>query len=360
MDSTAQEMKKNELVQAQAHVFNNICGFFSSMSLKCAVELGIPDIIHNHGKPMPLSDLVEALSLPPSKTENVYRLMRLLVHSGLFAKQKIDENQDEEGYLLTTSSNFLLHNTEFSLADFVINLVNPALVKPGHILSDWFRTGESTAFEAVHGVPFWRHLMQNPEYEKGFSNIMAANSKLVMSDIVNSCKSVFENLRSVVDVGGGTGTSARVIVEAFPHLKCLVLDLPNLVANLPGNSNLEFIGGDMFESIPRADAIILKHVLHNWGDDESLKILKSCREAIPSKKEGGKVIVIEIVVEEDSKLENDQLTKTQLYFDMLMMTTFNGKERSEKQWEKLFLEAGFSDYKITTLSGFSSLIEVFP
>ncbi|OVA00007.1 O-methyltransferase [Macleaya cordata] len=360
MDSTTQEMKKSEMVQAQAHVFNNICGFFSSMSLKCAVELGIPDIIHKHGKPMPLSDLVEALSLPPSKTEAMYRLMRLLVHSGFFAKQKIDENQEEEGYLLTISSSFLLQNTEFSLAPFVISILTPALVKPGHILCDWFRTGESTAFETDHGIPFWRHLMQNPEYEKGFSNTMATNSKLVMSDIVSNCKSVLENLRSVVDVGGGTGTSARVIAEAFPHLKCMVLDLPNLVANLPGKNNLEFIGGDMFESIPRADAIILKNVLHNWGDDESVKILKRCREAIPPKKEGGKVMVIEIVVEEDSKLENDQLTKTQLYFDMLMMTTFNGKERSEKQWEKLFLEAGFTDYKITPLMGFSSLIEAFP
>ncbi|KAI3834588.1 hypothetical protein MKW92_047266 [Papaver armeniacum] len=333
MASSAQQVNKNDLVQAQCHVLNHICAFISSMSLKCVVELGIPDIIHKHGKPITLVELAEALSLPPSRTEAVYRLMRLLVNSGIFATQKIGENQEEEGYALTPSSSFLTTDTEYTLAPFVVNLLNPAQVKPGHIFSEWYRGTALTSFEADQDLAqLW-----------------------VMTSIVKEYKEVLENLKSLVDVGGVTGTCARVIADAFHHLKCIVLDLPTLIANIPGTDNLEFIGGNMFESIPLADAVLLKNTLHNWGDEEGLMILKSCRKAITTK-----VIIIDIVVKEGKKQENDEFSKTQLYFDMLMMSTHNGKERTEKEWKKLFVDAGFTHYKITSLIGFSSLIEVFP
>ena len=62
----------------------------------------------------------------------------------------------------------------------------------------------------------------------------------------------------MVDVGGGTGLTARTISEAFPQLKCTVFDLPHVVANLPEYRNLEFVGGDMFQSVPSADATLMK------------------------------------------------------------------------------------------------------
>ena len=75
---------------------------------------------------------------------------------------------------------------------------------------------------------------------------------------LNDCKPVFEGLTSLVDVGGGSGNTAKIISEAFPMLKCIVFDLPNVVEGLTGNNYLSFVGGNMFESIPEADAILLK------------------------------------------------------------------------------------------------------
>ncbi|KAL6330013.1 hypothetical protein AAG906_039928 [Vitis piasezkii] len=77
-----------ELLHAQAHVWNHIFNFINSMSLKCAIQLGIPDIIHNHGKPMTLPELC------------VYRLMRILVHSGFLAAQRVQQGEQEEGMCL--------------------------------------------------------------------------------------------------------------------------------------------------------------------------------------------------------------------------------------------------------------------
>lgn len=99
-------------------------------------------------------------------------------------------------------------------------------------------------------------------------------------------------------------------------------------------------------------------ILHGWSDEECLKILKKCKEAISRKGEGGKVIIIDLVINE--KKDEHELTETKLLFDMLMMYVSRGKERTEKEWEDLFLKAGFGRYKITPVLGLRSLIEVYP
>ena len=98
-------------------------------------------------------------------------------------------------------------------------------------------------------------------------------------------------------------------------------------------------------------------ILHDWNDDECIKILKQCKEAIPSKENGGKLIIIDMVVKNSEG--GDESLKIQLFFDMLMMALATGRERNEKDWTKLFLDAGFSDYKITQILGLRSLIEVY-
>ncbi|XP_019234237.1 PREDICTED: isoflavone 4'-O-methyltransferase-like [Nicotiana attenuata] len=91
---------------------------------------------------------------------------------------------------------------------------------------------------------------------------MASDSKM-MSLVVKDCKQVFEEMDSLVDVGGGTGVIAKNILGAFPHIKCTVLDLPHVVANMPETENLKYVGGDMFQSIPPADAFLFKLVMHD-------------------------------------------------------------------------------------------------
>ncbi|KAI3465690.1 hypothetical protein Pfo_022353 [Paulownia fortunei] len=100
-------------------------------------------------------------------------------------------------------------------------------------------------------------------------------------------------------------------------------------------------------------------IFHIWTDEESVKLLKKCKEAIiPSKNNGGKVIIVEMVV--DDHKEDHEATETKLFFDMLMMIEVTGKERTEEEWAKLFFAAGFTSYKITPLLGLRSVIEIFP
>ncbi|KAL2328168.1 hypothetical protein Fmac_021595 [Flemingia macrophylla] len=112
----------------------------------------------------------------------------------------------------------------------------------------------------------------------------------------------------------------------------------------------------MFEAIPSKRLHYVEaNVLHDWNEEESIKILDKCKQAIPSH---GKVVIIEIVMEHKPEDET-AIDGEQYLFDMIMMT-FAGKERSEKEWANLILSAGFNNYKITPTSGLLSIIEVYP
>lgn len=348
-----------ELFQAQSHVYKHIFYFANSMSLACALELGIPDIIHNHNQPITPQELVSSLKLPTNKTDHLRRLMSLLVHSKFFSTTKFnDHGKEKEGYILTAASKLLLKNEVPSLLPFVQAMTNPVLLTPWQFLGKWFQGKESTVFETAHGIPMWECADRNPEFNRVFNGAMASDSQM-MTLVVNDTKEIFQGVESLVDVGGGTGNIVKIILEAFPHMICTVFDLPHVVADLPESGNLKFVGGDMFQSIPSADAILFKCVMHNWSDEDCVKILKRCREAIPTKDgKGGKVIILDMVI--DNKKDEHDITETKLVSDILMMVLVGGRERNEKEWEKLFLEAGFSHYKITPIFGLRSLIEVFP
>ncbi|POO02038.1 O-methyltransferase COMT-type [Trema orientale] len=349
----------SELFKAQSHLYKYVLCYLSSMSLKCAVQLGIADIINSHGRPTTLPELVSALQIHTTKTDFVHRLMRLLTHFGFFTTTKVGHYREEDqeyAYDLTPSSRLLLKDKLPNLSPFVLAVLDPVCVTPFHFLGSWIHREDEvlTPFESAFGVSFRDYAKDNSEYSSMFNEAMASDSGMI-NLVIKDCKPVFEGLSSLVDVGGGTGKTAGIITEAFPHLTCTVLDLPHVVANLADTGNLKFIAGDMFQHIPPADAWIL----HDWSDEECLKILKKCKEAIPSNGKG-KLIIIDIVLNDNKEDDDHDFTEAKLYFDFMMMVMFTGRERSEKDLKKLLLGAGFSHYKITPMFGLRSLIEVFP
>ncbi|KAB1222738.1 Trans-resveratrol di-O-methyltransferase [Morella rubra] len=307
----AQAGASNELLEAQSHLYQH---------------LGIPDIIHNHGKPITLPELSSALEIhDPTKAGAIHRLMRLLVHNGFFAQTEVHGNQqqEEELYDLTPSSRILLKDNVMSLSKSVLASLHPAIMDPWHVLESWVRGDKVTPFENAHGMDFWNYAVQNPAFGTLYDEALASDSGMV-NLVLRDCKSVFEGLDTLIDVGGGTGTCAKIISEAFPNLKFTVLDLPRVVSDLRDSSNLKFVGGDMFELIPSADAILLKSVLTIGRRG----LLEKMPRSYFKQRKLGKSVIIDI--------------------------------RYEKEWEKLFLEAGFSHYKIIPLFGLRSLVEVYP
>ncbi|KAK9748796.1 hypothetical protein RND81_02G081800 [Saponaria officinalis] len=347
-----------ELLKAQTYIWTQIFNFLNSMALKCAIDLQIPDTIHMHGKPMTLNHLITALSLNPTKGTSLYRVLRVLVHSNFLSKSYLVNG--EEAYNLTINSQLLLRNHPMTLAPFALAMLDPTLTDPAHQIGVWFRNKDVSPFHTAHGCGLFEYANSVSKFNDYFNEAMASDAKFV-GDILMSdgeFKGLLEGVGSLVDVGGGTGTLARIIAKGCPNVKCSVLDLPHVVEGLHKNGlELDFVGGDMFVAIPPADVVLLKWILHDWSDDHCIKILEKCKEAIPSKDEGGKVMIIDMVMD----TQNDDVSSAQHSFDLEMLAlTSGGKERTEEEWKQLFIKAGYVDYKIFHILGSRSVIVVYP
>ncbi|XP_021723249.1 trans-resveratrol di-O-methyltransferase-like isoform X2 [Chenopodium quinoa] len=349
-----------ELLSAQTHVWNHIFSYLSPMALKCAIQLGIPDAIQKHGKPMTLTELATSLSLHPNKALSLGRLMRLLVHSNFFSKQILSSS--EEAFDLTVNSKLLLKDHPLTLAPFALMVLDPIFFELSHNFSRWFQNEDDNPFHTAHRKSIWEYISCAPEFNKLFSDAMASDTQFVVSLLMSKdeFKGLLEGVKSLVDVGDGNGAMAKAIANLFPELMCVVFDLPHVVQGSTWyGKNPVYVGGDMFEAVPPAQVALLKFILHNWSDEHCIKILERCKEAIPSKGEGGKIIIIDIVVENNNDNSIPNYLNSQLLLDLQMMNT-GGKERTEEEWRKLFISAGLNDYKIFRNLGSRSVIEVYP
>lgn len=253
-----------ELFRAQAQLLNQILNFINFGCLKCATQLGIHEIIHSHGKPMTLSQLIAALQIHDSKAPFVFRLMRVLVSCGFFHVQNLGESDGEEAYTLTSTSKLLLKNNPLSLAPFLSLILHPTVIQPWQCLSTWFQNDDPTPFETAYGKPFWECVGHNSELNNSFNAAMQSDSQLITTELIEKCEGVFEGLESLVDVGGGTGAVAKATADAFPDMECTVFDLPHVVGDLEASKNLKYVGGNMFETIPSADAVLLKVIIDHY------------------------------------------------------------------------------------------------
>ncbi|CAO1944928.1 unnamed protein product [Urochloa humidicola] len=364
----------DQLMQAQAELWNHVFSYTRSMSLRCAVELGVPDAVHRLGGAATVPELAAALSLPPSRTPYLRRLMRLLAHAGFFVS---DGAAGSGSYALTPLSRLLVSAPGGAdaggqaqgqgLSPFALAMLHPTILSPSMSLASWFRAADARAaaarvpFEVAHdGRDLWAVAKGDREFGAAFNGAMACDGRFVMDVLVRDHRDVFRGLASLVDVGGGSGGAARAIAAAFPHVRCSVLELPHVVAAVPEDERggVEFVAGDMFENVPKADAVLLKWILHGWDDEKCVRLLRRCREAIPSREAGGRVIVVELVV--GSSPADAKATETQLLWDVMMMGVVGSPERDEGEWRKIFEDAGFSGYKIVAVLGIRSVIEVYP
>ncbi|KAL6905939.1 hypothetical protein ACP4OV_003540 [Aristida adscensionis] len=364
-------MTTAELLQAQEALTRHAFGFHGHVALHSAIKLGIPNAISSLGGSASLSELHALLPVAPSKRPCLSRLMRFLAASGIFAEDDDDDAAAEAAgggarYHLTAISRLLVddggggaHACQSPTIAFAMLQVK---FMASLCLPDWLKDEDAagapaTPFTMAYGTDFWGAVGRDDGFAAAFYEAMRCDSRFVAQIAVRECGEAFAGVRSLLDVGGGDGTMAKAIAEAFPHVRCSVLELPHVVDRMmPVDGPVQFIAGDMMDFIPPADVVLLKLVLHDWSDEDCVKILKRSKEAISTQEPKGKLIIIDAVVCSASK----QTFQTQLLMDLLMMVITGGKERGEDDWSKIFMDAGFSHYKISPIFGTRSLIEVYP
>jgi SAM-dependent methyltransferase len=165
-------------------------------------------------------------------------------------------------------------------------------------LPNYVRTG-APAYHEVFGLPFWQDLDAHPDVAASFDALIGpAGHGAFSADF--PVTGGWEHVRTVVDVGGGTGAMLAAILRAHPHIHGTLVDLPRTVARAietfrsAGVTDLVATAGQsFFDPLPAgADLYLLRGVLNNWDDREAAAILSRCAEAA---RPGGRVVVLKSI-----------------------------------------------------------------
>lgn len=342
-------------------IFSSIPALF----LKSAVLLKIPDIIATAGPESSYTlSLRQIAARLPSETPHLdylSRIVRYLSTQGIFIESQTTstDNPFDFRYGLTDTAKMFFvsegdnNENPFSLVPFFLMINHETFLNPLHHIHECVLQGPGLsggAFQIAHGKDLWAYTRENQHSKAVFNTGMESFTNVTMKLFVG-CYQGFEageKLR-VVDVGGGNGVAIAQIVEAHPHIHGINFDLPQVIESAQSIPGVEHVAGDMFQSIPSADVVFIKHVLHNWDDDRCVKILENCRKALP---DNGRLIVVEAVLSDQPCLTQE----VKMIFDLIMISyTGGGRERNEQQWRSLLQKSGFTTLKIATLPGITAL-----
>ncbi|KAF2611261.1 hypothetical protein F2Q70_00013408, partial [Brassica cretica] len=355
----------NEEAKASLDIWRYALGIADIAAAKCAIDLKIPEAIETHpsSQPVTLAELSSTISASPS---HLRRIMRFLVHLGVF-KEVPTEDGLTTGYTNTPLSRRMMITKRDgkSMAPLILFETNHEMLAPwlslSSVVSSPVNGSHPPPFDAVHGKDVWALTKDNPCFGEMINEAMACDARRVVPRIAGACHDLFDGVATVVDVGGGTGEAMGILVKEFPWIKGFNFDLPHVIEVAQVLDGVENVGGDMFDSIPKCDAVFVKWVLHDWGDEDCIKILKNCKEA-----NIGKVFIVESIIRDKKKTmmveERDKkLEYVRLMLDIAMMAhTTTGKERTLKEWDFVLNEAGFARYEVRDIDDVHCVIIAYP
>jgi hypothetical protein len=221
-------------------------------------------------------------------------------------------------------------------------------------LAHSIRTGRS-AFEHRLQMPLFDYLDSRPEEATHFHRFMSSGIESRHEAVLAACD--FQRFGSLVDVGGGNGMLLARILSTHAGASGTLFDragaLDNVVPEirrLCAAGRCSVVAGDFFHSVPKgADAYLLSQIVHDWGDDDAVHLLRNCRRAAGT---GAVALLIERVLQgRGSRSINNFLS------DIEMLVLHQSAERTPAEYEALAREAGWRVERIIETSSPFSVIE---
>ncbi|KAH9727722.1 Flavone 3'-O-methyltransferase 1 [Citrus sinensis] len=309
-------------------------------SMQAAAELGVFEIIAKAGPGAKLSAAQIAAQMPsrnPNTGVMLDRILRLLVTNRVLRCSLSSAGDNQRLYSLApVAKYFVLNQDGVSLCPLLAMAGDQAILDIWYKLADAVLQG-GIPFNKVHGMGVYEYAGNDSRFNGVLNKAMLNHTSIVMNRILDSYNG-FEQIKQLVDVGGGLGVTLNIITSRYPHIEGVNFDLPHVIQNAPSYPGVKHIGGNMFERIPKGDAILMKWILHNWGDEHCLTLLKNCYEAIP---ENGKIIIIDrmpMVTPEATAAAREASM-----MDIIMLMQFSGgRERTTQEFMALANKAGFN------------------
>jgi O-methyltransferase domain/Dimerisation domain len=329
------QIKKETSVDPQERMFGFISGFWLARSIYLAAQLGIADCFDD--APKTIAQLAVATN---TEARSLYRLMRALASVGIFTEVS------DRCFALTPLAVTLKSDIPGSMRYVVI-----AQMGEDHSLG-WsnglhsLRTGE-TAFDAAAGMSVWDYYAQHPKAGQVFSESMTGMLTTVSQAVAATYD--FSEFNTIVDVAGAQGSLISAIVRSHPHLKGILFDLPEIIATVNVDDNIQPIAGNFFESVPSGgDAYLMRAIIHDWEDEKSSIILKNCYQAMP---ERSKLLLVESIIPPGNDFSPTKL------IDVIMLMMTGGRERTEEEYRLLLRSNGFELTQVIPTPSMLSIIE---
>jgi O-methyltransferase domain/Dimerisation domain len=311
-----------------------IFGRWRSQILHAGVKLGVFDAIADQSRSY--AEVAEQLSLD---AENTYRLLRALASIGAL------EERSDKVFKVSSVGEFFRADNPQSLRGMTLLEEGAEHYAIWKHLCDIVREGERNGFVREFGCQVFEHIGADPNYAAVFNEAMssfsAGETMMALEALADYDFSVFSNL---CDIGGGQGHLLCSALAKHSNLKGIVFELPGTIENksalwaekLGVQERCEYVGGDMFKETPSADAYFMKHILHDWNDEECVSILSNVHASSPA---DARVFVCEFVVPDPATPHFSKL------FDVHMLCATTGGERTESEYAALFDSTGWKYVK---------------
>jgi 2,7-dihydroxy-5-methyl-1-naphthoate 7-O-methyltransferase len=268
-----------------------------------------------------IDDLAAAAGCDPYA---LHRVLTYLAGKGVFEE--------------TTPGRFALNETARGLLDPMQRIgldlegIGGRMAYAWGTLLTYVRTG-APGYDKLFGLPFWEDLDANREVASSFDALIGPTGHGIPNPEFQITGG-WESVRTVVDVGGGTGAMLAGILRIRPEVRGTLVDLPRTVAR-SGEifqaagvaERVTIVGQSFFDPLPAgADIYLLKGILNDWPDREATAILTRCAEAA---RPSARVVVLGGIGPENAPRA--------LVIEMVLL---GGKYRSVSEFRELAREAG--------------------
>ena len=319
-----------------------IAGSVISKLISVAATLGIADELAKG--PKSIDYLAKKFDV---HSRSFYRLMRTLASIGIFVEQERDT------FGMTPLAEPLQSDVSNSVCNAAICLCGGWAWRSQDELLHSIKTGEP-AFDHVFGMGLFDYLDANSAAAEVFNDTMTQITNHDLKAVLATYD--FSDINILVDVGGGHGSLISGILKAYPKMQGILADLPfvlegadKLLASEGVDNRCQRIETDFFKNVPSGgDAYLLRNIIHDWDDEESITILKNCHQQMGKT---SKLLLVQAVVPPENEHDPSKI----LDIEMLLYT--KGLERTAEEYESLFNRAGFELTQIIPTDGLPSIIE---
>jgi len=274
------------------HILQTGLSFWASKALLSAVEMEVFTELAKH--PEDLDALTGRLGLHPRSSRDFL--------DGLVAMGFLERH--EGIYSNTPATDLFLDKHKPSYIGGMLEMANRRLFLHWKKLTTALRTGQPQSEAGPNGTETFAALYADPERLKGFLRAMTGVSR--GANLAIAAKFPWANYKTVVDAGPAQGDLLVQVALKNPHLSGVGLDLPEVgpifeeyVEDNGLSSRLRFQPGSFFvDPLPRADVVMMGHILHDWDLEEKRMLIAKAYEALPK---GGALMVYDAMIDDDRR-----------------------------------------------------------